>query len=141
MHEAVLERLRKEGLSHRNDVTGCEIWSGDFNRQRQPQFNGLNARDYMYQAASGEVVTRGEHVNMTCENDACISPAHMRKEAQVRRAKEPLSEEDIAIVEDKYFQRGFRIDVISEDHGWSKPYTTKLVAEARSRRGDTRETK
>lgn len=139
--DAVIERLRGEQLCHRNDLTGCEVWTGEFDRSHKPTaiFGTVkvDVQEYTYQAASGQVVTRGNVVQLRCENNACILPAHMELIAKERKAKEPLSEEDIAIVQDKYFERGFRIDVIAEDHQWSKPYVTKLVAEARSRRSVT----
>lgn len=135
MHEAVIEKLRGEQLCHKNDLTGCEIWTGDFNRAHEPVMAKVNAREYMYQAASGEVVTRGESVKMLCENDACILPAHMRKEEKKRKEKEPINEEDVRKVNEQYFGRGLRVDAIAEAEGWTKPYVTRLVAEARSRRG------
>lgn len=135
MHEAVIEKLRKESLCHRNEITGCEIWTGDFNRAGRPVMGPQKVREYIFTAASGEMLTRSDDVRMKCENDACILAAHMEKDTTKRKTKEPLPEEDIAIVQDKYFERGFRIDVIAEDHQWTKPYVTRLVAEARSRRG------
>jgi len=139
--DAVIERLRGEQLCHRNDLTGCEVWTGEFDRSHKPTaFFGtgkVDVHEYMYQAASGEVVTRNHEVKLRCENDACILPTHMELLAKQRKVKEPLPEEDVAIVQEKYFEKGFRIDVIAEDHQWSKPYVTKLVAEARSRRAVT----
>lgn len=137
--DAVIERLRGEQLCHKNDLTGCEVWTGDFDRAHKPTatfgIGKVDVQEYLYQAASGMVVTRGSEIKLRCENDACILPTHMELVAKLRKAKEPLPEADVAIVQDKYFERGFRIDVIAEDHQWSRPYVTKLVAEARSRRG------
>lgn len=139
--DAVIERLRGEQLCHRNDLTGCEVWTGDFDRGHRPTaiFGTVkvDVQEYTYQAASGEVVTRNHYIKLRCENSACILPAHMELFTKLGKTKEPLPEEDVAIVQDKYFERGFRIDVIAEDHQWSKPYVTKLVAEARSRRSVT----
>lgn len=141
MHEAVIEKLRKENLCHKNDLTGCEVWTGEFNRSHEPVATfgttKVNAREYLYQAASGELVLRGEEVHTLCENDACILPAHLEKNAKQIKTKEPLNEDDVLRVHDLYFQQGQRIDAIVEGTGFSKPYVTKLVAEARSRRSVT----
>lgn len=136
--DAVIDRLRGEQLCHRNDLTGCEVWTGDFDRAHKPTASfgvgKVNVQEYMYQAASGEVVTRTHEVKLRCENDACILPAHMELLAKERKAKEPLPDAHVNLVNEQYFGRGLRIDAISEAEGWSKAYTTKLVAEARSRR-------
>lgn len=132
--DAVIDKLRSEGLCHKNELTGCEIWTGEFNRAHEPKFGNVEARDYMYQAASGEVVMRGEHVKTTCENAACILPAHLVKEEKQRKVREQIPEEYIKIVEDLYFQQGKRIDAIAEERDWPRSYVTRLVAEARSRR-------
>lgn len=136
--DVVIEKLRSEGLCHRNELTGCEIWTGEFNRAHEPKFGNVETRDYMYQAASGEVVMRGERIRTTCENAACILPAHLEKVVAQRKQKEPLPEEDVEIVENLYFQQGKRIDAIAELHDWTRPYVTRLVAEARSRREITK---
>lgn len=132
--DAVIDKLRNEGLCHRNELTGCEIWTGEFNRAHEPKFGNVETRDYMYQAASGEVVMRGEQIRTLCENAACILPAHLEKVVVQRKQKEPLPEEDIQLVEEQYFQRGMRIDAIANGWNLPKPYVTRLVAEARSRR-------
>lgn len=135
MLDSVIEKLRKEQLCHRNEVTGCEIWTGDFNRAGRPVMGATKVREYIFTAASGEMLTRSDDVKMLCENDACILAAHMERDTSKRKAREPLPEDDIRDVEQEYFVQGSRIDVIAEAHGWSKPYVTRLVAEARSRRG------
>lgn len=132
--DVVIEKLRSEGLCHRNELTGCEIWTGEFNRAHEPRFGNVETRDYMYQAASGEVVMRGEHVKTICENAACILPAHLEKVVVQRKQKEPLPEDEVILAGDMYFKEGKRIEAIAEAMEAPKPYVTRLVAEARSRR-------
>lgn len=142
--DAVIERLRGEQLCHRNDLTGCEVWTGDFDRAHKPTATfgtagKVDVQEYLYQAASGQVVTRGNVVQLRCENSACILPAHMELIAKERKAKAELPILDVEIVSELYFDKGMRIEAILEtkeahEASWTKSYVTKLVAEARSRR-------
>lgn len=134
--DPVIEKLRSEGLCHKNELTGCEVWTGAINRKGQPVYGTLQARDYMYQAASGEVVRRGEEVQTVCENDRCILPAHFRKVSSPPKPQTDVPDDHITAMNNEYFNKGRRLDTIAETAGWSQAYAKRVLSLTKKWRAD-----
>jgi hypothetical protein len=116
---------------HRNQLTNCIIWAGDFDRNQQPIANFLGiktrVRDLVIKAMGGKL-ERGMTILPACENIACVNHEHFQVEIAEQPAKPEVSytEEELKTVA-QLTQQGFRQEVIAERLGTTRPRVAKMV--------------